>query len=184
MKIRRVGLKFQLLQKEEGSTAEHIKYSLLGKVPIKCTSIDMVQDSILNLLSPRETLQFKRYIEKYHLNKTKLKEKESNDNVFQMLSTVNLELMDKVEYKNTEHNREAYLEACEKVTKSLCVAGYAPEVLDVVLSTVSDSIKNNELEADQAKLMIRAWLGVRKILNKQGYSSKWYNIARKSDTTK
>jgi len=183
MKIRRVGLQFQLLAKHEGSTTENIRYSLLGKVPIKCTNIDMVEDKILNLLSAKETIQFKRYIERYHLNKSKLEEKGSEVNVFEMLSRVSLELMDKVEYKNIEYNREAYLKACEKVTKNLCVAGYAPEVLAIVLSTVSDSIKSNELEAEQAKMMIESWVGVRKVLNKQGYSSKWYNIARKFDLT-
>jgi len=179
MKIRRVGLYFQLLRKQQSIGDGRVSYKMLKKkVPIKCTGIDMVEDSVLRLLIKKEILQLERYLKNYHLKKVVVKEKESDENVFQVLSAINLELMDKVEYKNTDNNREAFLDLCKKVTKNSCDAGFAPEVLDAVLGVVFDSVKDDELEAEQAKMMIKAWLRIRKTLNKKGYSSTWYNETR------
>jgi len=182
MKVRRVGLNFQLLRKK-GVEDGRIKYTLVEKVPVSCTSIDKVKDKVLRLLTEKEIFQLEGYINRYQSNKAKGTEMEPDPNVFKMLQDVSLELMDNIEYKKTEHNREAYLEACNKITRRLCDAGYAADMLDAVLSAASDSIRGTELEPEEAKMMIGAWVRVRKGLNKQGYSSKWYNIFRTKDAT-
>jgi len=177
MQIRRDGLNFKLLRKVVDVDGR-IRHTLLGYVAVECQSIKMVDAEVLDELTLKEVSQLAKYINRYQAKKILAKENKTSANVFQLLSEVNLELMEHVEYKNIENNREAYKKTCEILVKKMCDAGYAPDVLESVLGVVSESIKGNELEPEQARVMIHSWLRVRSVLNKQGFSSKWYNIFR------
>jgi len=176
MYIRRRGLKFQLLRRivDEDDKIHHVT---LGVFPVTCKTTDEIDKKILAKLTKREDGQLEEHLEKHHkkiyTNKPQPNHKELNN----LLGDMEAFLI-----KNSPEKECSDIEGLTalhaKLTDTLCHAGQAPGITATTLKSANKSIAGIELQAEDASIMIKEWVRLRKVLNKQGYTSKWYNLWR------
>jgi len=171
VQIRRRCKSFQLLRRKKGTDEDKISYQFIGSTPVTSESINDVDDELCEELTDREKLQLENYLER-QIEVTKRIERKK---IFKKLPGILTKVSGLIEMGGDDYDEQEFLNIYELFSKALSNSGHSSKIATITLNSVTESIdKGVEIKDDQAKTIMQSWEELEAVLNKQGYSSKWY----------
>jgi len=174
MYIRRQGLNFQLLRRIDLGD-DKIHHERLGLVPVTCKSIEEIGQEILGKLTKREEGHLEEHLEKHLKKQQRGQQGTKSKELDEVMGEMEV-LLEKYRAEKSELDINILIPFFKRLTYALCNSGKTPITIATTLKIAKETIEGIELEAEEAAIMIKEWVRLRKSLNKQGYTSKWYNI--------
>jgi len=177
MYIRKQGLKFQLLRRVDIGD-EKIHHETLGSIPVSCKGIDEVNEKLRGKLTKREEGQLEEHLEKYRIKvahrRAQKSDKKNSKELNDVMDAMDI-FLDENDNNKENPNIKDLTALHKKLTHALCNAGQSPEITANTLEAARKPLDGLDLKSEDASIIIREWVHLRKVLNKQGYTSTWYN---------
>ncbi len=179
MQIRKRGLRLQIVRRLPSKDGKKMKIKIIGSFPMSCdTAEDVRADSdLFSKLTKREEGQLEEYLEKRLLKRAEFRKRRIVEKAPIALSKAAKQIQDS-QGPGEVYDIDNFLEAYRQISDALGRDGYAPELVAIAMESATKAIDELDLEKDHGEMVISAWLKLKVSLEKQGYTTRWYNSVR------
>jgi hypothetical protein len=177
MQIRKRGLNFQLLRRFKGEKVGEFWHKTIGAFPVTCRNFDEIDENLRAILTRKETAQLQDYLEaRQEKREIRLKKRNliaATEALKEVADTISENITD------TYDDDHEILDAYKKLTEALCEHGYGSDIVEIVMTATAKPILDYELDEEAASKIMFAWKKLRKSLEAQGYTLKWFSAYKR-----
>lgn len=176
MQIRLRSQRYQLVRSVRDSLSGRLKQQVIGSFPMHVERVEELEESIKEMLAPIEQEELREFFDQRHFRRKqtlRTRYVHSTVDIFQKAAK-------KFEQaQNAYEAEEGLIDGYRDICQAMVEDGFMAETVEIALIEGAQRLVRDDLTRDEAFRILEAWVGVKTILDKQGYTLRLYNKVQK-----